>query len=55
MFVSCFEFGDDLYIGWTFWLFMSPARWLLHGFGRTINTLRMRGSAIRFTLQFDSA
>lgn len=28
-FVSAFGFGSDLFIGWTFWLNMSPARWLL--------------------------
>jgi hypothetical protein len=27
--VSCFASGNDLYIGWTFWLSLSPAHWLL--------------------------
>src|SRR5258708_21653613 len=27
--VSCFASGNDLYIGWTFLLYLSPARWLL--------------------------
>jgi hypothetical protein len=27
--VSCFPSGNDLYIGWTFWLCLSPARWLM--------------------------
>ncbi len=28
-FVSSFAYGSDLFIGWTFWLNLSPARWLL--------------------------
>jgi len=27
-FVSSFNYGTDLFIGWTFWLTMSPAQWL---------------------------
>jgi hypothetical protein len=27
-FVSSFGYGTDLFIGWTFWLTMSPAQWL---------------------------
>jgi hypothetical protein len=27
--VSCFAAGEDLYIGWTYWLCLSPARWLM--------------------------
>jgi hypothetical protein len=28
-FVSSFPYGTDLFIGWTFWLSMSPAQWLV--------------------------
>lgn len=28
-FVSSFHYGTDLFIGWTFWLTLSPAEWLL--------------------------
>lgn len=27
--VSCLASGNDLYIGWTLWLYLSPARWLM--------------------------
>jgi hypothetical protein len=32
--VSCFPHGSDLFIGWTFWLALSPARWVLTSLGR---------------------
>ena len=54
-FVSCFENGGDLYIGWTFWLYLSPARYLWTGFRRLLWELRNRGHAIYVSLQFDRA
>ncbi len=35
-FLSCFPHGRDLYLGWTFWLRMSPARLLLLILGRQL-------------------
>ena len=35
-FLSCFPHGHDLYLGWTFWLRMSPARLLLLILGRRL-------------------
>ena len=35
-FLSCFPHGRDLYLGWTFWLRMSPARLLLLILGRRL-------------------
>ena len=54
-FISCFSFGDDLYIGWTFWIYMSPARWCLHVISRILQNLRLRGSALYVTLRYDTA
>jgi hypothetical protein len=54
-FVSCFAFGDDLYIGWMLWIEMSPARWFLHWWNRMVRTLRLKGPAMYVTLRFDSA
>lgn len=33
-FVSSFAHGTDLFIGWTFWLTMSPAQWMWLSLGR---------------------
>ncbi len=54
-FVSCFENGGDLYVGWTFWLYLSPARYLWTGFRRLLWELRNKGHAIYVSLQFDRA
>jgi len=53
--VSCFASGNDLYIGWTFWLYLSPARWLLIWLRRLLWEIRFRGHAIYVSLQFDRA
>jgi hypothetical protein len=53
--VSCFANGDDLYIGWTLWLYLSPARLLWIGIRRLFWEFRFRGHAIYVSLQFDRA
>jgi hypothetical protein len=53
--VSCFASGNDLYIGWSFWFSLSPARWLLILIRRSFWDLRFRGSAVYVSLQFDRA
>jgi hypothetical protein len=53
--VSCLANGGDLYIGWTFWISMSPARFLWTAIRRLIWELRFRGHAIYVSLQFDRA
>ena len=53
--VSCFDNGGDLYIGWTFWLYLSPARYLWTAIRRLIWELRNKGHAIYVSLQFDRA
>lgn len=53
--VSCLANGGDLYIGWTFWIYMSPARLFWTGVRRLIWELRFRGHAIYVSLQFDRA
>lgn len=53
--VSCLANGGDLYIGWTFWIYMSPARWFWTAFRRLLWELRFRGHAIYVNLQFDRA
>lgn len=53
--VSCLANGGDLYVGWTFWIYMSPARFLWTAIRRLIWELRFRGHAIYVSLQFDRA
>jgi hypothetical protein len=53
--VSCFANGDDLFIGWTFWLYISPARFLWIGIRRIIWELQFRGNGLYVSLQFDRA
>jgi hypothetical protein len=54
-FISCFRHGSDLYVGWTFWLRMSPLRLLLTIIGRTIRQLAGRGDDVHQALGFESA
>lgn len=53
--VCCFAYGEDLYVGWTFWLRVSPARCLLMFLARLWQTLMRRGSDLYVTLRYDYA
>jgi len=54
-YVACFPFGQDLYVGWTFWVSLSPARWVLMVIGRIWQTVAHRGTDLYVSLRFDSA
>ena len=53
-YISCFAHGRDLYVGWTFWLHMSPLRLLMMIIGRNIRDMTSRGDGIRRSLGFES-
>jgi hypothetical protein len=53
-YVSCFAHGRDLYVGWTFWLYLSPLRLLLMIIGRKIQDMSGRGNDIHQTLRYES-
>jgi hypothetical protein len=53
-FISCFAHGQDLYIGWTLWVRISPARWLLTALARIWQTLMRRGTELHVTLRYES-
>jgi hypothetical protein len=53
-FISCFAYGRDLYIGWTLWVRISPARWLLMAVARIWQTLMRRGTELHVTLRYES-
>ncbi len=54
-FISCFAYGQDLYVGWTFYLRISPLRWLLMGLARVWQTLKRQGTDLYVTLRYDYA
>jgi hypothetical protein len=54
-FISCFEQGSDLYVGWTFWVNLSPGRFLVMVVRRTWDEIRQRGNDLYVTLRYESA
>lgn len=54
-YISCFAHGRDLYVGWTFWLKLSPLRWLMMIIGRKFQEWTGRGNDVYQTLRFESA
>jgi hypothetical protein len=53
-YISCFPHGHDLYLGWTFWLHMSPLRLLMMIIGRNFQDMTSRGDGIYRSLRFES-
>lgn len=53
--ISCLANGNDLYIGWTFWVYMSPARYLWVAIQRLVQSLRARGHALYIVVMVDRA
>gem|GEM_PF-2173242 len=54
-YISCFPHGHDLYVGWTFWIQISPLRVLLMRIGRKVQDYSGRGNDMYQTLRFESA
>jgi hypothetical protein len=54
-FISCFAYGQDLYVGWTFFLRISPLRYLLMALARVWQTLKRQGTDLYVTLRYDYA
>lgn len=52
-YVSCFPYGDDLFIGWTFWWSISPFRWWLISLGRLWQTRTLRGSQLYIIARYE--
>jgi hypothetical protein len=53
-YISCFTHGNDLYVGMTFWIYLSPARLALMRIGRQFQDLGGQGNDIYQTLRYDS-
>ena len=54
-FIACFAWGQDLYVGWTFWLRLSPFRALCMRIARIWQSATGRGNELYSTLRYDSA
>ena len=54
-FISCFGYGQDLYVGWTFWLRISPLRFIFMIIARLWETLMQRGTELYVSLRYDYA
>ncbi len=54
-FVSCFGHGQDLYVGWTFWLYLAPLRWLWMWLTRIWYNVTRRGTQLYVSLSYDPA
>jgi hypothetical protein len=53
-YISCFAHGRDVYVGWTFWLHMSPLGLLMMVIGRNIQDVTSRGDGVHRSLRFES-
>lgn len=53
--ICSFAYGRDLYVGWTFWLRISPLRYLLMLLARLWQTLMRRGTDLYISLRYDYA
>jgi hypothetical protein len=53
--ICSFAYGRDLYVGWTFWLRISPARYVLMAIARLWQTLMRRGTDLYVSLRYDYA
>jgi hypothetical protein len=54
-YVACFPFGQDLYVGWTFWITLSPFRYVCMIIARIWQSLFNRGSDLYTSFRYDSA
>jgi hypothetical protein len=54
-YVACFPFGQDLYVGWTFWITLSPFWYVIMIIARLWQSLFNRGSDLYTSFRYDSA
>ena len=54
-YIGCFPYGQDLYVGWTFYFRLSLFRYMLMFLARIWQTLSNRHTDIYVTLRYDSA
>jgi hypothetical protein len=54
-YVACFSFGQDLYVGWTFWITLSPFRYVIMIVVRIWHSLVNKGNDLYTSFRYDSA
>jgi hypothetical protein len=54
-YVACFGYGHDLYVGWTFWITLSPFQYAIMIIVRIWHSLINRGSDLYTSFRYDSA
>ncbi len=54
-YVSCFAYGEDLYIGWTFWIHLSPFQWFILLARALYLAVTLRGTELYSSLRYDNA
>jgi hypothetical protein len=54
-YVACFPYGTDLYVGWAFWVRLSPFWYLCMVIMRIWQSLTNRGNDLYTSLRFDTA
>ncbi len=54
-YISSFAQGNDLFVSWTFWLRLTPARWLWMLITRVFQEVFQRGNDLYVTLRYESA
>lgn len=53
--VSCFPFGRDLYVGWTFWWRLSTVKFWMLVIQRMFHSYTLRNSGLHWILRYDRA
>jgi hypothetical protein len=54
-YVACFGYGDDLFVGWTFWVQISPIRHLIMFIVRMWENITGKGNDLYQSLRYDDA
>jgi hypothetical protein len=54
-YISCFEEGSDLYVGWTYWIRMTPGKYFLLRLERIWHQLTQKADEMHVTLRYESA
>jgi hypothetical protein len=54
-YISCFAQGNDLFVSWTFWLKLTPARFAWMLITRVFQEITQRGNDLYVTLRYESA
>jgi hypothetical protein len=53
-YISCFAYGEDLYIGWTLWLVLAPWRYFLLILVRVYHMVTLRATGLLVTLRYEN-